>query len=259
MNRTHINQTGKQGFTLIELSIVLVIIGLIVGGVLIGQDLIKAAEVRAAIGQLEKYDAAANTFRTKYNGIPGDLANAASFGFDTTGIASTSLGNGLLNRTNNDGTSFDSEAAAFFDHLAFANMISEQITASDFTAANVDAIAAYVPTSKLGRGSLVVPAGLSGTNFFVLGVPTVTDGVLTFTDGTAIPVIDAFNIDGKLDDGVPVTGRVIAVTDIATADAGAAAADDICVNTDPTPDSYNMGTTARSNDTECTIRIRASF
>jgi hypothetical protein len=52
---------------------VLVIIGLIVGGVLVGQSLISAAEVRAQITQIEKYNAAVNTFRSKFNAIPGDM------------------------------------------------------------------------------------------------------------------------------------------------------------------------------------------
>lgn len=50
-----------RGFTLIELSIVLVIIGLIVGGVLVGKDLIIASEVRSQIGQIEKYNTAVHT------------------------------------------------------------------------------------------------------------------------------------------------------------------------------------------------------
>ena len=45
----------KTGFTLVELSIVIVIIGLIVGGVLVGQDLIKSAEIRSQISQIEQY------------------------------------------------------------------------------------------------------------------------------------------------------------------------------------------------------------
>ena len=51
------------------MSIVLVIIGLIVGGILVGQSLIAAAAVRAQISQIEKYNTAVNTFRDKYGGL----------------------------------------------------------------------------------------------------------------------------------------------------------------------------------------------
>jgi prepilin-type N-terminal cleavage/methylation domain-containing protein len=75
------------GFTLIELSIVLVIIGLIVGGVLVGQDLIKAAEVRATISQVEKFNTAVNTFYGKFGYLPGDVPQtvATQFGLPARG------------------------------------------------------------------------------------------------------------------------------------------------------------------------------
>ena len=57
---------SSSDFTLIEMSIVLVIIGLIVGGVLVGQDLIRAAYVRAQVSQIEKFNTALNTFYGKY-------------------------------------------------------------------------------------------------------------------------------------------------------------------------------------------------
>lgn len=57
-------------FTLFELSIALVIIGLIVCGVLVGQGLIRAPGVRAAITQIEKYNTAVNTFVGKYGYLP---------------------------------------------------------------------------------------------------------------------------------------------------------------------------------------------
>jgi prepilin-type N-terminal cleavage/methylation domain-containing protein len=72
-------------FNLIELSIVLVIIGLIVGGILVGRDLISAAAVRAQISQIEKYNQAVNTFRSKYGYLPGDIPDpyASQFGFQS--------------------------------------------------------------------------------------------------------------------------------------------------------------------------------
>ena len=80
-------QARNAGFTLIELSIVLVIIGLVVGSVLVGQDLIKAAQVRATISQIEKYNTTANTFYGKVGSLPGDLnsVTATQFGFNPRG------------------------------------------------------------------------------------------------------------------------------------------------------------------------------
>src|SRR4051812_15247886 len=78
----HRNQEHNQGFTLVELSIVLVIIGLIIGGILVGIDMVKAAELRSTIAQVEKYHAAVNTFLTKFAGVPGDFpqSSAAAYG-----------------------------------------------------------------------------------------------------------------------------------------------------------------------------------
>src|ERR1700744_2868548 len=96
----------QQGFTLIELSIVLVIIGLIVGGILVGQDLIRAAETRAQISQIEKYNSAVNTFRGKFGALPGDMALSVAnqFGFATgsscDGTTGKRDGNGLLDGWN---------------------------------------------------------------------------------------------------------------------------------------------------------------
>ncbi len=70
---------NRHGFTLIELSIVLVIIGLIVGAIVLGQSLIRQAEIRSLISDVDKIRAAINTFKEKYNCLPGDCANATDF------------------------------------------------------------------------------------------------------------------------------------------------------------------------------------
>ena len=67
------------GFTLIELSIVLVIIGLIVGGIMTGKVLIQQAEIRAAASQLQKMETSYHAFRIKYDCIMGDCPNATDF------------------------------------------------------------------------------------------------------------------------------------------------------------------------------------
>lgn len=66
----------NKAFTLVELSIVIVIIGLLVGGVLTRQELIYQAKIRAQIKQLDSYDADGLTFKSKYGFIPGDVPSA---------------------------------------------------------------------------------------------------------------------------------------------------------------------------------------
>lgn len=69
------------------MSITLVIIYVIVSGVLMGQELIRAAQVRATVSQIEKYNTAVRTFQGKYGSLPGDIKDpdASSFGFQARG------------------------------------------------------------------------------------------------------------------------------------------------------------------------------
>jgi len=72
-------QNQRYGFTLIELSIVLVIIGLIIGGILIGKDMIEVAQLNKLQKDVVMLQAAVNTFKAKYNCLPGDCPNATDF------------------------------------------------------------------------------------------------------------------------------------------------------------------------------------
>ncbi len=80
----------KSAFSLVELSIVLVIIGLIVGGVTVGQDMIENAKMKATIKKINEYSVAITTFKDKYFYYPGDLVNAWDY-WQNTGDVLTQL------------------------------------------------------------------------------------------------------------------------------------------------------------------------
>ncbi len=203
----------KSGFTLVELAIVLVIIGLIIGGVLVGQDMIKSAEVRSTISQWEKYNTALNTFRDKFGGYPGDLRNADNFGFDPR--TSASIGNGLIEGCTTTPLLLGCETAVFFDDLATAEIIADNIPGllAAYTA-NVAAVAGngdlITPEADIGGGARWSVYAAGGRNQFHLGgIDTGTTAGGTTTD--TVEPIEAFNIDNKIDDSVGNTGIVRAV------------------------------------------------
>ena len=95
---------NKKGFTLVELSIVLVIIGLLVGGVLVGQSLIDSAKINSMIRQIQQFDIAQGVFYQKFKQLPGDSTLFTPQGDGDRKIAPI----GMPSAT---------ESAAFFNHL----------------------------------------------------------------------------------------------------------------------------------------------
>lgn len=199
--------TNQQGFTLVELSIVLVIIGLIIGGVLVGQNMIRAAEIRATISQIEKYNSAVNTFRGKYGGIPGDFSQAVRFGIGTT----DGDGNGQIDSATAGvpSTSIILEKTEFWNQLSNSNMIQDTITL--YTTGAVT-MGTHFPASQHGIGGIV--AYTDGQfNHFHIGISNGTGApaVLTDIDANTLLPADAYTMDLKVDDGVASSGTVVAM------------------------------------------------
>jgi prepilin-type N-terminal cleavage/methylation domain-containing protein len=124
----------QSGFTLIELSIVMVIIGLIIGGILVGQDMIRTATIRAQIAQIEQFNTAANAFKSKYDCLPGDCtpAEAATYGFLTrSGAQGDGDGDGFIDAKllgalapNQPDNSIGGENTLFWEDLSMGGMIA---------------------------------------------------------------------------------------------------------------------------------------
>src|SRR5438309_1905103 len=90
----------QQGFTLVEIAIVLVIIGLLLGGILKGQEMITQAKIKNVIADFSGVSAAYHGYQDRYRAIPGDDPNAASR-WAVAPAAQPGDGNGIIAGTYN--------------------------------------------------------------------------------------------------------------------------------------------------------------
>lgn len=219
----------KFGFTLVELSLVLVIIGLIIGGVLVGKDMIKASEVRAQISQLNTYNTAVHTFRLKYGQLPGDMdgVTAAAFGFVArSGGPGRGDNNGVIYPTNYGAATPPwyslypwgqaAESLFFWEDLSGANLIEGNFnTATDAALGGTtnSGFDRYFPRAKIGNGNFITvysggvyfPFTDPGKNLLSISIPTQIF-VSNFTSTPGMSPVQAYNIDVKIDDGMPRLG-----------------------------------------------------
>jgi prepilin-type N-terminal cleavage/methylation domain-containing protein len=218
-------------FTLVELAIVIVIIGLLVGGVLQGQELIRQAKYRATMKEIESYRASMATFLGKYDCLPGDCAQGSKFfGSDcgTNSIIASNNANGC-NGDGNKSLTY-AEGQLFWKHLSLAKLIK-----GSFTSGYVNVVRANIniPTSSIANNAGIsvthsqgdpsdsTPCGYSycdlndanlrggvlGRNVFNIGNPN--NATIIVRGGVMSPV-EAYEFDMKFDDGLYHAGRISA-------------------------------------------------
>jgi prepilin-type N-terminal cleavage/methylation domain-containing protein len=191
-------KSWQAGFSLIELAIVLVIMGLLIGGVLKGRDLIESARLKRVISQLNEYRLATHAFYDRYDALPGDFSLASSL---IAPNLHNGNGNGIVDGA---GLAPGSEALAFWSHLAEAGFIGSPGPASD---QNSGDFGKGAPTSAIGGGFTVEhnPHGLNGF-WFILGSKQGDHG-----DGALLTPAQALSLDKKMDNGHPTSGKVRAM------------------------------------------------
>lgn len=217
------NRCGEAGHSLIELAMVLIIIGVLVGGVLKGQELIANAQIKSTISQIRAIDAAVSTFRDKYNALPGDMTNPATRLPNCNAAPCNVAGDGN-GRINDAGlgvlpTNMDEESVAFA-HLSAANLLSGIQSSS-----NVVGFGQMLPEAKVGGGFWLghtatgAASGGVGTGTLPSGHYLVLNGAVSNVGGAtgALRAAQAAQIDRAIDDGAANGGTVRVVgTDCAT-------------------------------------------
>jgi prepilin-type N-terminal cleavage/methylation domain-containing protein len=203
----------RNGFTLVELSIVLVIIGLLIGGILAAQSMIETTKVGAFVRQIGQFDAAVSNFQTKYNQLPGDNN---LFG---TGVVENSYiqwdgggaSDGLKNRYYAD------EIGRFWYDLSLSGLKNEDGAAYSANTSISDPVVIGVnaPKAKGADNATIIAYGIQAAaanypsgNYYILTTITRTDAELSSLGNAAKPVF-ALAVDTKLDDANPYAGSVI--------------------------------------------------
>jgi prepilin-type N-terminal cleavage/methylation domain-containing protein len=245
MRQVHPPPPAKLAFSLVELSIVLVILGLLTGGILAGQSLIRASEMRSVATEYSRYITAIYSFRDKYFQLPGDMSNATRFwgaqtGATTDGVVdacadsvtpATGLptcngdGDGKIAPQLTPATGLNDrlqfyEALRAWQHLANAGLIEGQYSGVHPGGGRTDLSpipGANAPRSRISSNTawglrFIIPNYSDPTYY----TPAPYGNILTIgSTGTyagAMPFLrpeEAWNIDTKFDDGKPGTGSMI--------------------------------------------------
>lgn len=193
--RATVNKKGptEAGFTLVEIAIVLVIIGLLLGGILKGQEMITQAKIKNVINDFNGVTAAVNSYQDRYRALPGDDATA-NVRWSTQGAVQGNGDGAILGTYNNVPTGTPTtaqESNLFWWHLRLGGFVPGAVTAG---------LAAGLQPPNATNGIIGVQSSIGGTNN--LGFSS------NIVCSSNLPDKIAIAVDTQMDDGTPAAGEI---------------------------------------------------
>jgi prepilin-type N-terminal cleavage/methylation domain-containing protein len=215
-----------EGFTLVELSIVIIIIGFLIAGIAAGNSLIKQSALSSVVLDMQGFQTAYNNFVLRYSAVPGDMVNAENY-WPYDGATPCSVSQSQCNG-DGDGVIRIEETYGTWKQLSLANMINASVPAmpDNWRAMMLCSleVGVSVPASKVSGAGYIMIGPFVNSIFndcsHQIGVGPVgyathpweddgfTNAVFIAKDGSgqglgisALTSVDAFNLDAKIDDG----------------------------------------------------------
>lgn len=221
---------SHRAFTLIEMSVVIAIIGLVVGGIMVARSMIRNSELQSLMIDVERYKQAVVNFQTQYKELPGDFIGTGStsagsaspeglWGSDASCPSTTTNAIAKKETCNGDGNGkiLTYETFRFWQQLANAMIIEEQFSGVKGPTGNAtDAVPGInIPKLKMKGGGIAASylgtlvgdsVYLDGQYGHVFMVGALNTGTAAY--GKLLTAEEAKNIDMKMDDGMPFSGTV---------------------------------------------------
>jgi prepilin-type N-terminal cleavage/methylation domain-containing protein len=233
----------SSGFSLIELSMVIIIIGLIVAGTISAHSIVKAAKLRDVISDYYEYSTAFSSFKGQFKAIPGDFTKAHLYWGDDCGTNPEPTTNppffhtnGLNNRCSGNGDGYITwdgigtfEIYKVFQHLYLAGYVSQAYTGNNFVSEPL-----YTGGEQLYRPGINVPKSSFGDDsYYIIAGRNTIPAAITWSNTerkaktdylfivrvnpdhlTTLSYLssrDSYNLDNKIDDSKADTGVFLSI------------------------------------------------
>jgi prepilin-type N-terminal cleavage/methylation domain-containing protein len=189
----------QSGFTLVEIAIVLVIIGLLLGGILKGQEMINQAKIKNVVSDFNGIASALYGYEDRYRQLPGDDSNAASrWNIGPPACPTGTAGNGIIEGTYNNSSTAPQETNCFWQQLRLAGFVAGQGTGQASLTQPTNAASSMIGV-QTGNGAAVPTPVMAGTGGGFSSLMMCSTG---------LPDKIAIAVDVQMDDGVNFSGTM---------------------------------------------------